>query len=565
VKKEKDMSLTWRSWISVSEGSTTPGAPVAAVPWGQSFALFLADPGGGVYAIKAEPGFGWELVPGHSTTPGAPITALASGDHFTLFMADANGEVFKTSGIPYQGWDSWSSVSEGTTTPGAPVAAVPWGQSFALFLADPGGGIYAIKAEPGFGWELVPGLNTTPGAHVTALASGDRFILFMADANGEVFRTSGIPYQGWDPWTSVSEGRTMPGAPVAAVKWEGEIPSEDSFALFLADPAGGIYAIKAEPGFGWELVAGGSSTPGAHITAVSWYKPPTGASGSARFLLFVADVEGRIYTTSGKPYQGWDPWARVLDGTSTPGAPVMTVPRLEGAEGVVLFIADLNGGVRETSTSDPPATPESLTVTSLTAHAIDVSWTESNPASVELGGFVLNFERLNGGTEGPGSIRYPGPADRTAAFTGLDSGVEYKIWMHAFNDNGYSPSTAPVLVTTPQPPPPPNPTWVDLFVHEVDLSDYFPATGETIEFTWQECIAGTGSPGAYNVAVYHDDHQIYKVRRPAGLSDGCRTSETISTQAQSGTHQITVTVDSDNEVVEVNKDNNSAYSQYGGS
>ena len=49
------MGLTWDPWASVSEGSSTPGAPVAAVPWGESFALFIADPGGGIYAIKAEP------------------------------------------------------------------------------------------------------------------------------------------------------------------------------------------------------------------------------------------------------------------------------------------------------------------------------------------------------------------------------------------------------------------------------------------------------------------------------------------------------------------------------
>ena len=231
------MSWNWSPWSSVSEGRTTPGAPIVAVPWGDSFALFIADPGGGIYATKAETGSGWELVPGRNSTPGAQVTAVASGDRFTLFMADVNGEVFTTSGIPYQGWQPWTSVSEGSTKPGAPIAAVPWGDSFALFIADPGGGIYAIKAEPGSRWELVPGRNSTPGAQVTALASGNHFTLFMADVNGEVYATSGLPYQGWQPWTSVSEGSTKPGAPVTGVPWE-----VIGFALFLADPNGGIYS-----------------------------------------------------------------------------------------------------------------------------------------------------------------------------------------------------------------------------------------------------------------------------------------------------------------------------------
>jgi hypothetical protein len=239
------MDLTWDPWTNVSEGSTAPGAPVAAVPWGDSFALFLADPGGGIYAIKATPGFGWEAVPGLKSTPGAHVTALASQDGFRLFVADVHGEVYTTSGTPYQGWHPWTNVSEGSTAPGAPVAAVPWGDSFALFLADPGGGIYAIKATPGFGWEAVPGLKSTPGAHVTALVdwwfrlfvadvhgevyttSGpsstgsqevnpERFLLFVVNVNGEICATSGTPYQGWHPWTSMSEV-SMPGAPVTAV------------------------------------------------------------------------------------------------------------------------------------------------------------------------------------------------------------------------------------------------------------------------------------------------------------------------------------------------------------
>jgi Fibronectin type III domain len=332
-------------------------------------------------------------------------------------------------------WQPWTSVSEGSSTPGAPVAAVPWGQSFALFIADPGGGVYAIKADPGFGWELVPGRSTKPGAQITAVPSGNRFTLFMADVNGEVFTTSGIPYQGWDPWTSVSEGSSTPGAPVAAVPWG------QSFALFIADPGGGVYAIKAEPGFGWELVPGRSTKPGAQVTALPWYKPPK--SDQERFLLFMADVNGTIYTTSGIPYQGWDPWTNVPEGSSTPGARVTAVPQ---GQRFALFIADPGGGVRNTSSSDPPATPENLRVTSVTVQTIDVSWSESNPVSIELDGFIVCITNI---THGHGTnCLVHGPADRTASFTGLQSGVEYEIQIDAFNANGYSISNV-INVTTP--------------------------------------------------------------------------------------------------------------------
>jgi len=434
------MGLTWQPWTSVSQGSTTPGAPVAAIPWEGSSALFLSDPNGGVYAIKATPGYGWEAVPGRSTKPGAPITALIRGNRFTLFMADTNGEVFTTTGAPYQSWQPWTSVSQGSTTPGAPIAAIPWEESFALFLSDPNGGVYAIKATPGYGWQAVPGRSTKPGAPITALLSGNRFTLFMADANGEVVTTTGAPYQGWQPWTSVSQGSTTPGAPIAAIPWE------QSFALFLSDPNGGIYAIKAIPGYGWEAVPGRSSKPGGQIAVVPWNRPPT-ASGSTftepQFLVLMVDVDGQASFSSGRPYQGWDAWASVPGISSVPGAQVMTLPQLSGSSPFTLFMANSGGEVYTTKTSGPPATPK-LFVTSVMPQIIDVSWSETNPASVELDGFELSITGSGTGTK---SV-YAGPNIRSHSWTGLLAGVQYTLKITAFNANGYSPYST-VTATTP--------------------------------------------------------------------------------------------------------------------
>ena len=338
-------------------------------------------------------------------------------------------------------WQPWASVSQGTTTPGAPVAAIPWESSFALFLSDPSGGVYAIKATPGFGWEAIPGRSTRPGAPITALLSGNRFTLFMADSNGEVFTTSGAPYQGWHPWTSVSQGTTTPGAPVAAIPWE------NSFALFLSDPSGGIYAIKAIPGFGWEAVPGRSSKPGGQIAVLPWYRPPASSSAAQRALLFMVDVDGQVSFSSGRPYQGWDPWASVSGSSTVPGAQVMTLPpQGSGSKPFTLFIANSGGEVYATRTSGPPATP-SLLVTGVTAQTIDVSWSESNPASVELDGFELSITRMrNNGTETKSVVE--GPTIRSFAWTGLEAGVQYTIQIVAFSANGYSPAST-VTATTP--------------------------------------------------------------------------------------------------------------------
>jgi hypothetical protein len=325
------MSFIWQAWSSVAAGKGVPGTPVTAVSWGDSAALFLTDPNGGVYAIKASPGFGWQAVPGLTAKPGAPVTALASGGGFVLFVADASGEIFTTSGTPYESWQPWTSVSEGSSVPGATVAAVPWEDSFALFISDPNGGVYAIKATPGFGWEGIPGLTTLPGAPITAFASGSGFVLFVADASGEIFTTTGTPYQSWQPWTTVSQGSSRPGAPVAAVPWEG------SFALFIADPNGGVYAIKAIPGFGWEEVPGIATLPGAPVTALSV---------GDHFVLFMVDATGKILSTSGVPYQGWDPWT---DSQSVTVAGQLVTALVQPAEDFDVFIADSTGNILQAS------------------------------------------------------------------------------------------------------------------------------------------------------------------------------------------------------------------------
>jgi len=51
---------------------------------------------------------------------------------------------------------------------------------------------------------------------------------------------------GWNPWSSVSEGSTKPGGAITAVA-----VGAGQFALFLADPRGGIYTALGGPKLGW--------------------------------------------------------------------------------------------------------------------------------------------------------------------------------------------------------------------------------------------------------------------------------------------------------------------------
>ena len=350
------------SWTSVSHGSTTPGAPITAVlaPDG-TYTLFLADPGGTVRTASGNPaqgwGGGWTPVSPQTgiTTPGAHVTAaLAPDGIITLFMFSAvpSVGVCTASGSPAGDWEPWSSVSQGSTTPGAPITAVltPDGP-YTLFLADPGGGVYTAGGSPAGGWggwaPVSPQAgSTTPGVPVTAVLAPDEFTitLFLADpggrvytASGSLYTESGRPAPVWGPWSSVSQGSTIPGAPITAV-----VAPDGTYTLFLADPGGGVYTASGSPAGGWgpwSSVSQGSTIPGAPITAVL---APDGI-----ITLFAADRGGGVYTASGSPAGGWGPWSSVSQGSTIPGAPITAVLAPDGT--YTLFMADRTGEVRTTS------------------------------------------------------------------------------------------------------------------------------------------------------------------------------------------------------------------------
>jgi hypothetical protein len=235
----------------------------------------------------------------------------------------------------------------------------------------------------------------------------------------------------------VSQGSSIPGAPVTAVPWNQRFP----FALFVADRAGGVYTAAGDPqnGFGpWGGVAGGAggrTTPGAPVTAVPWRN---------RIAVFLADPNGGIYTAVGDPQAGFGPWASVSEGRSTPGARVTVVP---WGDRIAVFLADPNGGIY--TTSSRPATPTGLRVTNVAANEIDVAWIDD--ANDEDGFHVKSSGKKAGQPDDPTRMTTVGADERTASVTGLLSGYEYTITVEAFDTVGDSVLSNPVQATTPEP------------------------------------------------------------------------------------------------------------------
>jgi hypothetical protein len=236
------------------------------------------------------------------TTPGGQITAVPWNERFTfaLFIADPNGGICTAGGDPQTGFGPWASVSEGRTTPGGQITAVPntgvGGGPLTLFITDPNGGIYTASGDPqaGFGpWSFVPGITTAPGSPVTAVGWYAGLSLFVTDINGGIFTTAGVPHENrWQRWSQVEGVTAPPGAPVTFLPYDMDpdlTPSEvnGTTPLFVTDIHGTIYATD-EGGNLWSPVSNGKAAPGSPLTAVY--------DGNTTITLFVTAGDGTIWT-----------------------------------------------------------------------------------------------------------------------------------------------------------------------------------------------------------------------------------------------------------------------------
>jgi hypothetical protein len=190
--------------------------------------LFAADRGGGVYTTGGDPqgGFGpWATVSQGSTTPGAPVTAVSdpnTGVPITLFLTDPNGGIYTSSGNPQGGFGSWSYVNPagGTDFRAAPGSPVTAHESFRAF-ATRTDGLVSFTSRTGDSWSewsQIPGVTLSPRTPITeAFPSALLRSLFVADQNGGVFTTAGASGN----WEQILGVTTAPGSQVTAFYEEG--------------------------------------------------------------------------------------------------------------------------------------------------------------------------------------------------------------------------------------------------------------------------------------------------------------------------------------------------------
>jgi hypothetical protein len=68
------------------------------------------------------------------------------------------------------------------------------------------------------------------------------------------------------------------------------------------------------------------------------------------FVLFLVDAGGELFSTSGVPYQGWDPWTDSQSRFFIGGQPVTALMQADAE--LAVFAADSTGGILETSVSE---------------------------------------------------------------------------------------------------------------------------------------------------------------------------------------------------------------------
>ena len=93
------------------------------------------------------------------------------------------------------------------------------------------------------------------------------------------------------------------------------------YVLFVTDPSGGVYTTSGSAESGWDQwtsVSDGRAAPGTSVTAV---REPFSYRNRSWFDVFITDPSGEVWLTSGSP-ESWGPWTRVSNGRAAPGTTV---------------------------------------------------------------------------------------------------------------------------------------------------------------------------------------------------------------------------------------------------
>lgn len=313
----------WHGWWHVAGGRAETASPVSGVSRSTNkLDIVVTGNDGGVYTAAWEPAFkgswhGWWRIGDLVVPPATSVSAVSrSTDKLDVFATGSDGAVRTAAWEPaFKGsWHGWWQIAGGKAAPGAPVAAVSRSNDkLDVFVVGLNGAVATAAWEPAFKgswhgwWQVGTGIAVPQGGRISAVSrSPDKLDIFACGTDGGIYTAAWQPGDThWRGWWRIGNLEAPPGALVSAVS-----RSADKLDIFVTAADRGIYTAAWEPSFkdgwhGWWRVAGGTTSPGAPVHAVSRSKD--------KLDVFVAGSDGVVWTAAWEPAfgSGWHGWWKI--------------------------------------------------------------------------------------------------------------------------------------------------------------------------------------------------------------------------------------------------------------
>jgi len=178
-------------------------------------------------------------------------------------------------------WRGWWSIAGGVTVPGGWVTAVARApHKLDVFMVGKDGGVYTAAWEYNVeggawrGWWRIKDLVAPPGSYVAAVSRHpDKLDVFAVRTDGAILSAAwdrSVENGAWRGWWSVAGGHTTPGVAVTALS-----RAPDKLDVFVVRSNGGVYTAAWERGVqdgewrGWWRVKDLVAHPASVVAAVS--------------------------------------------------------------------------------------------------------------------------------------------------------------------------------------------------------------------------------------------------------------------------------------------------------
>src|SRR5262249_12915558 len=139
----------------------------------------------------------------------------------------------------------------------------------------------------------------------------------------------------WHPWATVSQGGAGAGTSITPVP-----VGNGNFVVFAVNPSGFVFTASGSAQTtwtGWGLVGDTNHHVGAQrsVTAL--------ANGDGRYVVFMADTNGEVFSTIGSGANWPHGWQTVNQGRSGTGTSIAAVRTDDGR--YALYVTDIDGSV----------------------------------------------------------------------------------------------------------------------------------------------------------------------------------------------------------------------------